>query len=729
MHLDKQTTKSIAAIDNPSNVNLPPESPETATVTTEVEQIPKTIESASDPWVQKNKLSLLSRPAQVEATIPDFGADEDKLVALGLTKDSDGKWYLAGSNRQWFPNPIDEHSIVINYGGITDEGDPDIGFCSQEEFSRIYADTEQYNNGEIAYIKPAECVKMAPINATKHAVGEFVIVPKGTRVNTNEGVVIAEEGQLLMVNESNNSVYMAPAKKIASRNIGDPMSPASIEVYDQLAAYVAGDIDFSELSAAFSAADRDKKAYEGDDIDNLHESFKQSAELVNKLEAELAPRINSLSFDERASEARAVIDEIIGNSDLSRDEKLHELSYIMARLLPKTNNHQHLKGSVPMETTLALARDHGFSEEELQQIRDSYTKGAAGFENLNEFNDSYGIIGRAVRNPSDYRRAIESIIDEATRSSQMSVEIRCSVIGQRDENGNFLSPEEATENLLSAMDSTTERIGDDAPATSLVFLGYRGRDWKPEEVIEHARLAVEFAKKYPERKFGFDIAGPEDTGYGPMAFKEAYDLIKEYNDAVKRSEIKGELVGVTTHAGETPTFDGGRPGNESVEEALENGADRVGHGVQSVLNATTLNTLKQSGATVEICGVCNITSIPINTRGMAIHPIQEFISRGIPVTICTDNDAICGTSITKEYAQFLFTGHSEMMNWKTVKQVAKQGIESSFISEKDKTRALDLLAARIRVIERIAQEAMEKMDSKRGAGVLYAIEKAVELAA
>lgn len=688
---------------------------------------PEVIENAQDPWVQRNKLSALSRPVKIEATVPDLKSDDASLNALGLIKEN-GLWYIDGSNREWFPDPISQESIIIDYGQ-TPEGTRDIGFCSQEEFGRIYADTERYNDGEISYIVPSDKNRMVPFSATKHAVSEFVIVPAGTVVQTNEGSVVSREGQLLMINESSNSVYMADAKRIASRNIGDPMSPASVEIYDKLTAYISGDINFAELNNAFSQADRDKKAYEGNQLSDLHESFKKSAELVDELERELAPCINALSFNERVSEAQAVIDQLVIDPSLSREEKFHQLSYVMARLLPKTNNHQHLKGSVPMATTLALGRDHGFSEAELQQIRDSYAKGAAGFENLNEFNDSYGIIGRTVRNPSDYRRAVESIIDEATRSSQMSVEIRCSVIGQRDEYGELLSPTHATENLLDAMDATCKKIGDDAPATSLVFLGYRGRDWNPEEVIQHARLAVEFAQKYPERKFGFDIAGPEDTGYGPRYFKEAYDLIKQYNEKIKNSEIKGEPIGITTHAGETPTFDDGRPGHESIDEVLDMGASRVGHGVQSVLNASTLNKLKESSATVEICGVCNVTSIPINTKGMAIHPIQEFISRNIPVTICTDNDAICGTSITKEYAQFLFSGHSEVMNWKTVKQIAKQGIESSFISEKDKAKALDLLATRVRIIERMTEEALERMNRKTGAGLLNITEKAIEIAA
>ena len=88
-----------------------------------------------------------------------------------------------------------------------------------------------------------------------------------------------------------------------------------------------------------------------------------------------------------------------------------------------------------------------------------------------------------------------------------------------------------------------------------------------------------------------------------------------------------------------------------------------------------------------------------------MHPVQEFMKQGIPITICTDNDAICGTNITKEYGQFLLTGHSELMNWNAVKEVARNGIQSAFIPDKDKSEALDEFTKRVRIIERLLNEA------------------------
>lgn len=671
------------------------------------------IEGARDQVVRENKLSMLSKPNKVVAMIPDLHASDAELKLLGLQKEGEN-WYVP--NRQYFPNAIGEDSIIINYGRKGD-GTIDLGFCSQDEFGKIYAYSDQYEKGKITYIKPADIKKGETISATKCATGEFTLVPEGTTVKTNEGDVAVKPDEALIVNENKNSIFVSDISEILRRYVADPMNPASEKAFELLQTFEdskkttkPGELPalFNGLVSEYNAIERDTKAYKAysseTHIETLRDDYKHAAEVVNGLDREISTRINSLEFSERIDEARIVLKEIIKNPSLTHEQRDIKISYVLVRLLPKTNNHQHLKGSVPMETMLERAKKHNFSEEQLSAIQNAYDNGADGFENLDEFNKAYGIIGSAIRTPEDYQAAVKGIIEEATRSGQLTAEIRCSVIGQRDSLGGTLNPHTATENILEAIDKTRIDIGDGAPKVGFTFLGYRGRDWKPKEVIDHAKLAIEFAQKYPEKKFSFDIAGPEDTGYSPTHFKEAFDLIREYNNRIKSGEARGEQISTTVHAGETPTYNDGNKGNKAVEEALDMGVDRIGHGVQAVTDLETLDRLEKSGTTVEICGVCNISSIPLNTKGMAIHPVQEFISRDIPVTICTDNDAICGTNITKEYAQFLLTGHNQLMNWNNIKEVARNGIKSSFITDKDRSDALKVFDERIRIIERLVSE-------------------------
>lgn len=698
----------------------------------EVESVGVKIEGAKDQVIKESKLSMMSMPNEIQAMIPDLDLSDDELRSLGLEKEDD-RWHVP--NRQYFPNPIGKDSVIINYGQKED-GTVDLGFCSQDEFAKIYAHSDQYKQGKITYINPAEIKKGEIVYATKCATGEFTLMPVGTQIKTNEGDVTVKPGQILIINENKNSVFVSDIGEILKRYVADPMNPASKKAFELLRSFedqkkTAKPEElaelFNELVSEYNGIERKAKVYKSyveTDIQTLRDDFKHAAEVVKELDREISTRINSIDFGSRVKQARVVLREIIADTQNTPEQENIKISYVLARLLPKTNNHQHLKGSVPMETLLERARIHKFSQEQIAAIKNAYTNGEDGFENLDAFNKAYGTIGSAIRTPEDYQAAVKGIIEEATRAGQLTTEIRCSVIGQRDASGNTLDPHVATENILSAMETARADIGEEAPKVGFTFLGYRGRDWKPEEVIEHAKLAVEFAQKYPDKKFSFDIAGPEDTGYNPIHFKEAFNLIKEYNNKIKRGEIKGELIGVTIHAGETPTYNEGKRGNESIEEALEMGANRIGHGVQAVSDLETLDHLKKNGATVEICGVCNISSIPLNTKGMAIHPVQEFINQGIPITICTDNDAICGTNITKEYAQFLLTGHSELMNWNNVKDVAKNGIISSFISDRDKEQVLRVFDERIRIIERLVTEVRNNVEKEKIRETLENMEEA-----
>ena len=631
------------------------------------------------PQIRSFKLSVISKPNEIKAFIPELFAPDAELIAAGLEKEDDG-WHVP--NRDWFPKAISESDIVIMYGPN------DLGFCSQEEFGMIYAKSDDYKEGRINYIDPKNLKSGEVIDATKCATGEFVVVPAGTMVMTNEGPVQVKSGEAVAVNERKNSIYATNIKDtVLKRYIADPMNPASRRAYMLLEGFCAAAEHMSvaeveeaheQMAEDFTQIQRSSKlnnifntSETTGPPETLQDEYNLASKISDTLDSEVFARIDAMDFDTRLKQAEVVLREIVDNENLTQDQKNVMVSAVQVRLLPKTNNHQHLKGSVPESVLLEIARSHDFDLGQIAKIKDAYAAGRIGFDDLNAFNSAYGAIGSAIRTPTDYRMAVKGIIEEAVRQGQLTVEIRCAALGQRDEEGKPLSPDDAIMNIVRAIQETCVDIkkrGGEPPYTGFTILAYRGKDWKPEEVTEHAQLAVKYAKLYPEMKFGFDLAGPEDVGYKPSYFKEAYDHIKEYNKAPV-----GETVGVTIHAGETPECDG-MPGYMAVEQSLDMGANRIGHGVQAINHPDTMQKLKESGATVEICGVCNITSIPKNTRGLAIHPIQEFIENDIPIAICTDNDAICSTNVSREYMQFLLTGHDSFMNWNAVKAAARNGI-------------------------------------------------------
>jgi hypothetical protein len=352
--------------------------------TLELVKSESTIEGARDKAVRQDKLSMLSKPNKIKALIPDLSASEAELKALGLELE-DGKWYV--SNRQYFPNPLGNDSIIINYGR-KDDGSVDLGFCSQEEFAKIYAHTDKYDQGEITYVDP-ETLKMGElIDATKCATGEFTLMPEGTTVKTNEGDVVIAPGQALIVNENKNSVFASDISEILKRYVADTMNPASKKAFELLSSYEAAKQDkspaelselFSNLVTEYKGIERKIKTYKAysteTDVESLRGDFSRAAELVKKLDLEISTRINSLQFKERLGQAKEVLQSIMSDERLTPEQRDVKISYVQARLLPKTNNHQHLKGSVPMETLLERATKHNFGEEQISDIKNAYTNG------------------------------------------------------------------------------------------------------------------------------------------------------------------------------------------------------------------------------------------------------------------------------------------------------------------------------------------------------------------
>lgn len=680
---------------------------------------------ARSPIIESSKISMLAKSEPREAFLPDFN-NPQQLREMGFTQEADGKWYH--SNRDWYPNGLSENDVVYVFKRDASGKPIDTGFGPKDELPSLYVRTEDFDANNMKFVNPNEMTPGQMISVKKCASGNFCILPAGTKLFTSEGIVEVKPGEIVNIKESKNSVHTSNISDVPDMYKADPLNPASKRLFDLIEEYKAKEATLSEaekvsfqarIADTFNRINRGQKlcALAPDAAENPPQTLRQEYDLAAKIAANLEnkylSRIDVSNFDNALSQARDVLTEIYADKTLTPEQQSAAVTAVMVKLLPKTNAHQHTKGSLPKETAMQLAVQKGYTPEQIAELEAAYKAGDAGFETLSAFNNAYGTIGRLVNTPSDYRIAIDGIIRKAIEEGQLTTEIRCACDSLRDENGRYLSPEEGTKVILDAIEETKAQLraeGKEVPATGYVFLTYRGRDWDaslPAAAVQ-ARQAVKSAMEHPDMKFGFDIAGPEDSGWGPKAFDEAVSVIREYNEKVDRGEVQGQRIGITMHAGETPTFDGGRPGYLSVQEAIEMGVDRIGHGVQAVLDEPTMQMMKDADVTVEICGVCNIQSIPINTEGLPIHPIQQFIDRGIKVSLCTDNDAICGSNITKEYNQFLLTGHSNFMNWNNVKQSARDGIEAAFIPEADKAKARTILENRINQIQKLQDEVYGK---------------------
>ena len=339
-----------------------------------------------------------------------------------------------------------------------------------------------------------------------------------------------------------------------------------------------------------------------------------------------------------------------------------------------------------------------------------------------------------IRTKEDYERVVDFIIRDSISKGQNIVEIRTAcdsmVKDVMAKEWEKYSPEEGLTIVLDAINKTCtelEKEGIRVPKVSCVVLASRSiwengtNDLDGGQIDRQLDALLKFAseKEYQEKYkgigLGFDIAGSEDTGLPPADFTDIYGRIFEHN---QKSGVT--TIGTTIHSSETPVFDkaqfidgkyvGGRPGYDAAKEAAENlpGLERVGHGLQIVLSAGNVEFIKDSKVSIEICPTCNIVSIPVNFEAIVEngdaqlakeHPVETLLKTGIPCVIATDNALMCATDINMEYIKLIMTGHDSMMNWNTMKEIARNGIMTAFISEADKEQLLKEFDLKVTKIE------------------------------
>ncbi len=124
-----------------------------------------------------------------------------------------------------------------------------------------------------------------------------------------------------------------------------------------------------------------------------------------------------------------------------------------------------------------------------------------------------------------------------------------------------------------------------------------------------------------------DLAGAE-AAFPTENFRDIFALAKDMN------------VPFIIHAGEAA-------GAESVWQALEFGAKRIGHGVRSIEDSALVATLAERKLPLEMCFTSNLQTKAI--KNAESYPLCRFLEQGLAVTVNTDNMTVSGTDLRREY--------------------------------------------------------------------------------
>jgi len=235
---------------------------------------------------------------------------------------------------------------------------------------------------------------------------------------------------------------------------------------------------------------------------------------------------------------------------------------------------------------------------------------------LEEFLEAFRITVALLQTPEALERAAFELCQDAAAEGVVYLEIRFAPLLHLRRG---LSPDEVVEAVLRG----TGRAQAELPIhVGVILCGMRQEP--PERSAEVALLA---GRHRDRGVVGFDLAGPE-KGFPLSRHRAAIRLAREAG------------VHLTLHAGE-----GCCP--EHIAEALDLGAERIGHGVYLYQDRATEERVREKGIALEVCPTSNLQISGI-MRSLSDHPLKRYLDLGIPVTVNTDNRLLSRTSSTEE---------------------------------------------------------------------------------
>ncbi len=287
--------------------------------------------------------------------------------------------------------------------------------------------------------------------------------------------------------------------------------------------------------------------------------------------------------------------------------------------LPKFDLHVHLDGSLRPETV----------DEMWAELPARARPAIAGAVRaavvpqapcpLEVYLEGFRITVSLLQTPEALERAAWELCQDAAEEGVVYIEIRFAPLLHLRQG---LSPSRVVEAVLAG----TRRAEAELPVrTGVILCAMRNEPLERSEKV--ARLAAQYVD---QGVVGFDLAGPE-RGFPLSAHARAVRLAQEAG------------VHITLHAGE-----GCCP--EHIAEALDLGAERIGHGVYLFQNPTAEDRVREMRIPLEVCPTSNLQISGI-LRSLSDHPLKRYLDRGIPVTVNTDNRLMSQTSSTEELAR------------------------------------------------------------------------------
>ena len=220
------------------------------------------------------------------------------------------------------------------------------------------------------------------------------------------------------------------------------------------------------------------------------------------------------------------------------------------------------------------------------------------------------------------------------------------------------------QNLDDPTHSTQPRIG------FLWILDRRQRGNLPAVVQQ----AVAARQQLPGFLLGLDLAGDEGTS-------NPAELAPGFLPAF------AACMPVTIHAGE------GESAENIWQAAYHLHADRIGHGLSLSQHPELASRFRDRGICLELCPSSNREVVGFHdpaypaSLGLPRYPLRQFISTGLPLTLCTDNPGISRTTLVDEFLAAARMSEGGLTLWEAL-ALMRQAFVHAFLPSSEREALL-----------------------------------------
>jgi aminodeoxyfutalosine deaminase len=311
---------------------------------------------------------------------------------------------------------------------------------------------------------------------------------------------------------------------------------------------------------------------------------------------------------------------------------------------PKIELHVHLEGTVRPRTLLEIAKRNDYAlpadtEEGLAAIYD--------FRDFQHFIEVWVLTTNALRTADDFRQVVVDYAAEAASHGALYVE---GIFSPAERVRRGVAWDEIFSGYCDGADEARELHGVEVRLTPDIIRGYP---------MEDAEETVHYCAKYRDRGIvGVGLGGLE-AEYPPEPYEPAFDFARELG------------LASVPHAGEVA-------GPPSVRGALEKlGAVRLRHGIRAADDPGLLREIAGRRVVLDVCPISNLRTRAVGS--LEEHPLPKLLEAGAICSISTDDPAMFGTDLSRDYDAASELGLHP-------REAFQAGLEGALCDEATKTR-------------------------------------------